>query len=245
MDSRNQENRRRFAVDQIKSLRTHPSVFVWLYGSDNPPPAEIEKLYLGILKDSSGPTLRSLRPHSTPTTVTGESGVKMTGPYEYEPPMYWLADKEAGGAYGYNTETSPGPAIPTMESLANSSPRTTCGPSTSIGISTRAANASPTINVFTDALNKRYGTATSLDDFERKAQAMAYDNQRSMFEAYGRNKYVSTGVIQWMLNNAWPSMIWHLYDYYLVPRWRLFRHRKKRWKSSTCSIATTTTPSRW
>ena len=27
----------------------------------------------------------------------------------------------------------------------------------------------------------------------------------------------ATGVIQWMLNNAWPSMIWHLYDYYLRP----------------------------
>ena len=38
-----------------------------------------------------------------------------------------------------------------------------------------------------------------------------------MFEAYARNKYTSTGVIQWMLNNAWPSMIWHLYDYYLRP----------------------------
>jgi len=24
-------------------------------------------------------------------------------------------------------------------------------------------------------------------------------------------------VIQWMLNNAWPSLIWHLYDYYMVP----------------------------
>jgi len=24
-------------------------------------------------------------------------------------------------------------------------------------------------------------------------------------------------VIQWMLNNAWPSMIWHLYDFYLRP----------------------------
>jgi len=36
-----------------------------------------------------------------------------------------------------------------------------------------------------------------------------------MYEAYSRNKYQSTGVIQWMLNNAWPSMIWHLYDYYL------------------------------
>jgi exo-1,4-beta-D-glucosaminidase len=36
-----------------------------------------------------------------------------------------------------------------------------------------------------------------------------------MYEGYSRNKYVSTGVIQWMLNNAWPEMIWHLYDYYL------------------------------
>ena len=36
-----------------------------------------------------------------------------------------------------------------------------------------------------------------------------------MYEAYSKNKYTSTGVIQWMLNNAWPSMIWHLYDYYL------------------------------
>ena len=83
-----------------------------------------------------------------------------------------------------------------------------------------------TVNVFTDALNKRYGTATSLDDYERKAQAMAYDNERSMFEAYGRNKYVSTGVIQWMLNNAWPSLIWHLYDYYLVPAGGYFGTKK-------------------
>jgi exo-1,4-beta-D-glucosaminidase len=47
------------------------------------------------------------------------------------------------------------------------------------------------------------------------AQTMAYDSERAMFEAYNKNKYSSTGVIQWMLNNAWPSMIWHLYDYYL------------------------------
>jgi exo-1,4-beta-D-glucosaminidase len=47
------------------------------------------------------------------------------------------------------------------------------------------------------------------------AQTMEYDSERAMFEAYAKNKYDSTGVIQWMLNNAWPSMIWHLYDYYL------------------------------
>ncbi len=42
-------------VDQISRLRNHPSVFVWLYGSDGPPPADIETMYLDILKDLEWP----------------------------------------------------------------------------------------------------------------------------------------------------------------------------------------------
>ena len=213
-------------VDQIKRLRTHPSVFVWLYGSDNPPPPEIENMYLGILKELEWPNPSVSSAAATPTSVTGESGVKMTGPYEYEPPMYWLVDKEAGGAYGYNTETSPGPAIPTKESLAKFIPKDHLWPIDEYWNFHAGRERFETVNVFTEALNKRYGTATSLDDYERKAQAQAYDNERSMFEAYGRNKYVSTGVIQWMLNNAWPSLIWHLYDYYLVPGGGYFGTKK-------------------
>ena len=41
-----------------------------------------------------------------------------------------------------------------------------------------------------------------------------------------RNKYTSTGVIQWMLNNAWPSLIWHLYDYNLEPAGGYFGTKK-------------------
>jgi exo-1,4-beta-D-glucosaminidase len=55
---------------------------------------------------------------------------------------------------------------------------------------------------------------------------MAYDGERAMFEAYARNKYDSTGVIQWMINNAWPSMIWHLFDYYLRPGGGYFGTKK-------------------
>ena len=47
-----------------------------------------------------------------------------------------------------------------------------------------------------------------------------------MFEAYSRNKYTSTGVIQWMLNNAWPSLLWHLYDYNLEPAGGYFGTKK-------------------
>src|SRR5947207_7320522 len=74
-----------------------------------------------------------------------------------------------------------------------------------------------TIDIFRRGMDERYGKPDSLPDFLRKSEAMAYEGERAMFESYARNKYTSTGVIQWMLNNAWPSMIWHLYDYYLRP----------------------------
>ena len=211
---------------QIRILRQHPSVFVWLNGSDNPPPAEVEKVYLGILKDLDWQNPSVSSASETATTVTGPSGVKMTGPYEYVPPVYWLADTRAGGAYGYNTETSPGPAIPPRESLERFIPKEHLWPIDEFWNYHAGGERFTTVDVFTDGLNRRYGQATSLDDYLRKSQAVTYDGQRAMFEAYARNKYKSTGVIQWMLNNAWPSLIWHLYDYYLVPTGGYFGTKK-------------------
>ncbi len=213
-------------ADQITRLRTHPSVFVWLNGSDGPPPAPIETMYLGILKDLHWPNPAVSSAAADSTTVSGKSGMKMTGPYEYVPPMYWLVDTEAGGAFGYNTETSPGPAIPPKESLLRFIPKEHIWPVDEYWNYHAGGGRFTTVGIFNEGLNRRYGTATSLDDYERKAQAMTYDGQRAMFEAYGRNKYTSTGVIQWMLNNGWPSLIWHVYDYYLVPAGGYFGTRK-------------------
>lgn len=212
--------------DQITRLRNHPSVFVFLNGSDNPPPPDVEQMYLGIEKELEWPNPVVSSASEQKTTVTGESGVKMTGPYEYVPPVYWLADTQAGGAYGYNTETSPGPAIPPRESLEKFIPKEHLWPIDEVWNYHAGGERFTNVNIFTDGLNRRYGAATSLDDYERKAQAMTYDGERAMFEAYGRNKYTATGVIQWMLNNAWPSLIWHLYDYYLVPAGGYFGTKK-------------------
>jgi exo-1,4-beta-D-glucosaminidase len=213
-------------TDQIGRLRNHPSVFVWLNGSDGPPPADVEKMYLGIEKDLGWPNPILSSASEEKTTVTGESGVKMTGPYEYVPPVYWLADTKAGGAFGYNTETSPGPAIPPRESLERFIPKDHLWPIDDVWNYHSGGERFTTVNVFTDGLTRRYGVPTSLDDYERKAQAMTYDGERAMFEAYGRNKYNATGVIQWMLNNGWPSLIWHLYDYYFVPAGGYFGTKK-------------------
>jgi len=212
--------------DQITRLRNHPSVFVWLNGSDNPPPAEVETMYLNIEKELQWPNPIVSSASEQKAAASGDSGVKMTGPYEYVPPVYWLADTQAGGAYGYNTETSPGPAIPPRQSLEKFIPKDHLWPIDEVWNYHAGGERFTTVNVFTDGLNRRYGQAESLDDYERKAQAMTYDGQRAMFEAYARNKYTSTGVIQWMLNNAWPSLIWHLYDYYLVPAGGYFGTKK-------------------
>ena len=60
----------------------------------------------------------------------------------------------------------------------------------------------------------------------RKSSAAVYEGHRAMFEAFDCYRYDSTGIIQWMLNNAWPSSIWHLYDYFFAPSPSYFATKK-------------------
>jgi exo-1,4-beta-D-glucosaminidase len=211
---------------QSLRLRSHPSLLMWLNGSDNPPPADVEAAYLGVLQETQWPNPIESSASQTPAKLSGPSGVKMTGPYDYVPPSYWLTDQKNGGAYGFNTETSPGPAIPTPNSLAKFIPADHRWPIDDVWDFHAGSGGFKNLKIFNSALNAMYGEPTSLDDYERKSQVMAYDGERAMFEAYSRNKYTSTGVIQWMLNNAWPSLIWHLYDYYLQPAGGYFGTKK-------------------
>jgi exo-1,4-beta-D-glucosaminidase len=200
---------------QMLRLRHHASLLVWLNGSDNPPPANVERAYLQVESDTHWPNPILSSATQTPTTVTGESGVKMTGPYDYVAPSYWYTGLKIGGAFGYNTETSPGPAIPSLASRKLFLPDPEAWPPTADWSFHFGGGEFVNLKVFDSAMEAVYAKPNSAGDYERMAQTMEYDSERAMFEAYSKNKYTSTGVIQWMLNNAWPSMIWHLYDYYL------------------------------
>ncbi|HZT61302.1 MAG TPA: glycoside hydrolase family 2 TIM barrel-domain containing protein, partial [Pyrinomonadaceae bacterium] len=213
-------------TDQIKRLRNHPSLLVWLYGSDNPPPADVEKMYLDVLQKENWPNPSLSSAAAEPTEVTGPSGVKMEGPYEWVPPAYWLQDEKRGGAHGFATEISPGPAVPPVESIRKMIPPEHLWPIDDVWSYHAGGGQFKTLDVFNAAMTARYGEAKGLEDYAAKSQLMTYEGQRAMFEGYARNRYASSGVIQWMLNNAWPSLIWHLYDYYLRPGGGYFGTKK-------------------
>lgn len=201
---------------QMLRIRNHPSLLVWLNGSDNPPPANVEHAYLDVEAQTHWPNPILSSASQTPTSVTGKSGVKMSGPYDFVAPSYWLTDThQFGGAYGFNTETSPGPAIPVASSLRRFLSPDKRWPPNDQWAFHNGGGGFKTLTVYNDSLAATYGPAEDLTDYLKISQTLSYDGERAMFEAYSRNKYTSTGVIQWMLNNAWPSMIWHLYDYYL------------------------------
>ncbi len=212
--------------DQLRRLERHPSLADWMYGSDNPPPPKIEKLYLDIIREVEWPNPFHSSATAKKTPLGGDTGVKMNGPYEYIAPSYWLLDKERGGAFGFSTETGPGPAPPPVESLRRMLPPEHLWPPDSWWDYHAGGGVFKDLHVFNEALNARYGTAASVEDYSRKSQVMAYEGHRAMFEAFGRNKYTSTGVIQWMLNTAWPGLIWHLYDWYLRPGGSYFGAKK-------------------
>ncbi|MGB8259907.1 MAG: glycosyl hydrolase family 2 [Terracidiphilus sp.] len=200
---------------QLLRLRTHPSLLVWLNGSDNAPPPDVERAYLAVESETHWPNPVLSAASTADTPGGGANGVKMTGPYDYVAPSYWYVDKQNGGAWGFNTETSPGPAIPARASRQKFLPDADAWPPTATWSLHFGGGEFANLKVFDQAMEAIYAKPRSAAEYERMAQTMAYDSERAMFEAYARNKYNSTGVIQWMLNNAWPAMIWHLYDYYL------------------------------
>lgn len=139
----------------------------------------------------------------------------MSGPYSWVPPTYWLSDNTGtlGGAYGFLTEGGPGENPLSYDSLVRTVKSSSVWP---IDDEWNLHCGNPSgvfydLRFFTPPLAARYGASQNARDYSYKAQLATYEGHRAMFEGYSRNKYRSTGVIQWMLNNAWyaPRLIWH------------------------------------
>ncbi|MFB0523499.1 MAG: dockerin type I domain-containing protein, partial [Candidatus Bathyarchaeia archaeon] len=171
------------------------------------------------------PHLSSATASSGP--LTGPTGVKMEGPYSYEPPIYYYLQESPGGAWSFGTEMGPGENVPPIESMREMLPEDHLWPIDTFW-DYHCGSSQPFTNLgfYTNALEQRYGTASGVEDYCGKAQLMNYESMRAELEAWGRNKYLSTGIITWQFNSAWPSLIWQHYDYSLRPGGSYFGAKK-------------------
>jgi len=226
--------------DQMLWLRNHPSIYLWMLGSDKLPCPELETRYVELFKkyDPSRPYATSAGGAGTENNkivaevpivseISGPTGMKMLGPYAWTPPHYWFTDTMLGGAYGFNTETCPGASIAPLASLKKMMPESALWP-----IDKKYWEYHTGRNEFTsldrdiNAINARYGKSSNIEDFAFKAQVNNYEIMRPQFEAFIAHKPKSTGLVQWQLNSAWPKLIWQLYDTYLQPNGSFYGVKK-------------------
>ena len=148
----------------------------------------------------------------------------MLGPYDWVPPNYWYGDR-LGAAFGFGSELGSGvgtPEIGSLKKFLSKSDLDDLWTKPHKGLYHMSTNESSFYDrhIYDRGLFNRYGKPTSLEDYLLKAQMMDYEATRAEYESfaikwsYGRP---ATGLIYWMLNNAWPSLHWNQFDYYLHP----------------------------
>ncbi len=203
--------------DQVLWLRRHPSIIAWFVGSDRIPKPELEEQYRRFLSTYDD-RCYLISAKGMTSTLSGPSGTKMEGPYEYVGPTYWYEPEAPGGGFGFNTETGIGAQLPVKESLS----KMLGGPLFPIDerwntLCTSSTSALNTPAKLTEAIEGRFGPMTDADQYLHRADLLSYESTRAMFEAFRVNVPHSTGIIQWMLNSARPGIYWQLYDYYKQP----------------------------
>ncbi|ASB47662.1 glycoside hydrolase family 2 protein [Alkalitalea saponilacus] len=221
--------------DQVLWHRRHPSVAIWTYGSDKLPRPSLEVMLNERMAkaDTTRPILSycggaMLMGDSDPrqSIISGPTGVKMEGPYDWVAPVYWYIDERYGGAFGFNTEVGPGPQIPPLSSIRKMIPEEHLWPVDDVWLYYSGRNQFENLDRYLGAFHARYGEFNYLEDFLFVNQMASYEAIRPMFEAFSVNKYNSTGVVQWMFNSAWPTFYWQLFDYYLMPTGAFYGTRK-------------------
>lgn len=226
--------------DQLLWLRNHPSIYVWMLGSDKLPAPDLERKYIELFKkyDPSRSYVTSAGGAGTETSnviangplfseISGPTGMKMMGPYAWTPPLYWFTDTHLGGAWGFNTETCPGASIPPVASLRKMLPEGSLWPiDKKYWEYHTGRNQFESLDRDINALSHRYGESSGVEEFAFKSQVNNYEIMRPMFEAFIAHKPKSTGLVQWKMNSAWPELIWQLYDTYLQPNGSFYAVRK-------------------
>ena len=188
------------AADKVRRNRYHAALALYCGRNEGDPPATINDGLAALTESADG--TRHYIPHSASGTVSG------FGPYGVQSPKWYFMNtpKTLHSERGM-------PNIPSYESLLEMLTEKYAWPINPVwGLHDFCGKSAMQADNFESVMKTCYGEYNSLSEFARIAQMVNYENHKAMFEAVYTNR--GNGMLMWMSQSAWPSMVWQTYDYY-------------------------------
>lgn len=192
------------ARDTILRFRNHPSIVMWCGRNEGVPQPTLNEGLIHLVSLLDGTR------YYTPSS--NQVNLQDSGPYSYQNPVDFYTTLNRG----FSVEVGI-PSMPTLESF-----RSTIADQDQWPISDAWAyhdwhqSGNGDVSKFMEQLNEEFGEATSLSDFERKAQMLNYVDHRAIFEGFNAHLWnPNSGRLLWMTQPAWPSTMWQIlsHDY--------------------------------
>jgi len=192
------------ARDVILRDRNHPSIAVWCGRNEGVPQPIINH---GL--DNLVNTLDGTRYYSP---SSNQVELQNSGPYKYQDPKLYFTTLNRG----FSVETGT-PSMPTLESFESFVPKPDQWPIDDVwAYHDWHQSGNGDVAPFMAEIQAEFGAATSLADFERKAQMLDYVDHRAIFEGMDAHLWSpNSGRLLWMTQPAWPSTMWQIisHDY--------------------------------
>ena len=183
--------------DKIRRVRSHPALALYCGRNEGFPPAQLDTAIRTAVDSLDG--TRLYIPHSANGTVSG------FGPYDVRDAEWYFANR------GNDFHSEQGiVTIPTAESMRAMMPPEFLWPINDMWAVHDYQE--PRSQLYTEKLSQRYGDSSSIDEYCRKAQLLNLESAKAMYECLQANQ--GSGMLLWMTQAAWPSLICQLYDHY-------------------------------
>jgi hypothetical protein len=187
------------ANDKIKRNRHHAAIALYCGRNEGDPTPTLNAALDKATKELDG--TRHYIPHSAEGSVSG------FGPYSVQDNEFYFLKT------GNTLHSERGmPNVPALESLQKFLPVEHQWPIDAVwGMHDFSKKGAQNGSGFIEKM-RRYGTFNDLPSFARVAQLVNFEGHKSLFEAVYTNR--ANGMLMWMSQSAWPSMVWQTYDYY-------------------------------
>ncbi|WP_408590335.1 glycosyl hydrolase 2 galactose-binding domain-containing protein [Novosphingobium sp.] len=189
------------AADTVKRYRNHPSIVVWFGRNEGVP--------YPMLNEGLDDLLFRLDGTRWFTGSSNTVNLQGSGPYNYRQPEGYFTDL----ATGFSVETGT-PSLATREAVAAYVPKADLWPlSDTLAYHDWHFSGNGDTKTFMASLARRFGEATSFDDFERKAQMINLEGHKAMFEGFLGHLWTrNSGRLLWMTHPSWTSNAWQIYS---------------------------------